>query len=167
MGVVESCCTGQRKIISEPVTPLTAVSALGNQYVTFQSEQQEMFRMPDRIWLSSEAYEVCDHLENPWFKFEGSQVHVYISGKAFKPGKTLDCTVLHILDNLLCKTKSSVDQPEEVGTQHWCEKDMNNIDPFYPRTFSSTYEFNSVPLFGVPVNLATTDDTPRVDLLDG
>jgi hypothetical protein len=73
MGAVESCC-GQRKVQSEPIAPLSPIAAVGNQYVTFQPEQQEVFRMPERLWLSSQAYEVCDMMENPWFKLEGSQV---------------------------------------------------------------------------------------------
>ena len=80
MGAVESCC-GQRRLHTEPESPLTPIAAIGNQYVTFQPELKEVFRMPDRLWLSSEAYEVCDRGENPWFKLEGSQVimnrHMY------------------------------------------------------------------------------------------
>ena len=74
MGAVESCC-GQRKMVpSEPMMPMSSISALGNQYVTFQPENPEVFRMPERLWNSSQAFEVQDLLDNPWFRLEGSQV---------------------------------------------------------------------------------------------
>ncbi len=61
------------KTRSELDAPRAPFAVLGNQYVTFQGEQQEEMRMREKIWASSASYEVVDAMNNPWFKFDNSQ----------------------------------------------------------------------------------------------
>ncbi|EKX38100.1 hypothetical protein GUITHDRAFT_165270 [Guillardia theta CCMP2712] len=70
MGAVESCC-GKRRPPDAPAMPSKPISALGNQYVTFQPEQPELFIMRQRVWHSSQSYDVKDVAGNDWFKLEG------------------------------------------------------------------------------------------------
>eukprot|EP00960_Hanusia_phi_P075919 768482-Hanusia_phi.AAC.4 len=70
MGAVESCC-GKRRPPDAPAMPSKPISALGNQYVTFQPEQPELFVMRQRVWHSSQSYDVKDVAGNDWFKLEG------------------------------------------------------------------------------------------------
>eukprot|EP00802_Teleaulax_amphioxeia_P015173 Tamp_15259.p1 GENE.Tamp_15259~~Tamp_15259.p1 ORF type:complete len:292 (+),score=67.18 Tamp_15259:52-876(+) len=54
-----------------PSMPTKPVSALGNQYVTFNPEQPELFIMRQRIWSSHQPFDVKDIALNDWFKIEG------------------------------------------------------------------------------------------------
>jgi len=70
MGTVESCC-GKRRPEEACSMPSRPLSALGNQYVTFQPEQQEMFIIKHKVWVNSTSFEVTDIAGNPWFRIEG------------------------------------------------------------------------------------------------
>eukprot|EP00290_Baffinella_frigidus_P014476 CAMPEP_0180142838 /NCGR_PEP_ID=MMETSP0986-20121125/15838_1 /TAXON_ID=697907 /ORGANISM="non described non described, Strain CCMP2293" /LENGTH=282 /DNA_ID=CAMNT_0022086151 /DNA_START=51 /DNA_END=899 /DNA_ORIENTATION=+ len=71
MGAVESCC-GKRGMMDRlPVMPSQPISALGNQYVTFNPEQPELFTMAKRVWFQSAPFDVQDVSQNDWFKIEG------------------------------------------------------------------------------------------------
>ena len=75
MGAVESCC-GKRRPADMPSMPTKPVSALGNQYVTFNPEQPELFIMRQRIWSSHQPFDVKDIALNDWFKIEGKDAQV-------------------------------------------------------------------------------------------
>lgn len=75
MGAVESCC-GKRRPADMPSMPTKPVSALGNQYVTFNPEQPELFIMRQRIWTSHKQFDVKDIALNDWFKIEGKDAQV-------------------------------------------------------------------------------------------
>ena len=75
MGAVESCC-GKRRPDDMPSMPTKPVSALGNQYVTFNPEQPELFIMKQGIWNSHQAFDVRDIAQNDWFKIEGKDAQV-------------------------------------------------------------------------------------------
>jgi hypothetical protein len=75
MGAVESCC-GKRRPADMPSMPTKPVSALGNQYVTFNPEQPEVFIMRQRIWTSHQPFDVKDIALNDWFKIEGKDAQV-------------------------------------------------------------------------------------------
>ena len=59
-----------------PSMPTKPVSALGNQYVTFNPEQPELFIMKQKIWTSHQAFDVKDIALNDWFKIEGKDAQV-------------------------------------------------------------------------------------------
>jgi hypothetical protein len=47
--------------------PSKPIMALASQYVTFQSEQQETFILPEKAWFSLSPIKVCDITKNDWF----------------------------------------------------------------------------------------------------
>ena len=51
--------------------PTQPITALGDQYVTFNPEQPEMFRMAKKVWSQSTPFDVQDIHRNDWFKIEG------------------------------------------------------------------------------------------------
>jgi hypothetical protein len=75
MGAVESCC-GKRQPADMPSMPSKPVSALGNQYVTFNPEHAELFIMKTKIWTSHHPFDVKDISMNDWFKIEGKDAQV-------------------------------------------------------------------------------------------
>lgn len=75
MGAVESCC-GKRRPDDLPSMPTKPVSALGNQYVTFNPESPEIFKMKQRVWSSHQPFDVKDITNNDWFKIEGKDAQV-------------------------------------------------------------------------------------------
>jgi len=75
MGAMESCC-GKRRPADMPSMPTKPVSALGNQYVTFNPEQPELFIMRQKIWTSHQPFDVKDISLNDWFKIEGKDAQV-------------------------------------------------------------------------------------------
>ena len=78
MGAMESCC-GKRRPADMPSMPTKPVSALGNQYVTFNPEQPELFIMRQKIWTSHQPFDVKDISLNDWFKIEGKDAQVCTS----------------------------------------------------------------------------------------
>eukprot|EP00961_Rhodomonas_salina_P067368 904873-Rhodomonas_salina.2 len=75
MGAVESCC-GKRAPTDFPMPPHIPINALGNQYVTFQHEEPEVFRMKDNVWGSGSSFDVKDIKDQDWFKLEGRDAQV-------------------------------------------------------------------------------------------
>lgn len=66
--------------------PTKPVSALGNQYVTFNPESPEMFKMKQRVWSSHQPFDVKDITNNDWFKIEGKDAQVRAVGASpFSP----------------------------------------------------------------------------------
>lgn len=57
--------------------PTKPVSALGNQYVTFNPESPEIFKMKQRVWSSHQPFDVKDVTNNDWFKIEGKDAQVH------------------------------------------------------------------------------------------
>ena len=84
MGAVESCC-GKRRPDDMPSMPTKPVSALGNQYVTFNPEQPELFIMKQGIWNSHQAFDVRDIAQNDWFKIEGKDAQVEFAAASSLP----------------------------------------------------------------------------------
>ena len=84
MGAVESCC-GKRRPDDMPSMPTKPVSALGNQYVTFNPEQPELFIMKQGIWNSHQAFDVRDIAQNDWFKIEGKDAQVEFASASSLP----------------------------------------------------------------------------------
>eukprot|EP00291_Cryptomonas_curvata_P000037 CAMPEP_0172190480 /NCGR_PEP_ID=MMETSP1050-20130122/23140_1 /TAXON_ID=233186 /ORGANISM="Cryptomonas curvata, Strain CCAP979/52" /LENGTH=219 /DNA_ID=CAMNT_0012865365 /DNA_START=34 /DNA_END=690 /DNA_ORIENTATION=+ len=74
MGATESCC-GNRRMGEIPIMPSRPISTLGNQYVTFQPDQQEIFVLKQQAWTAPQ-FEVKDVVRNPWFKLEGRDSQV-------------------------------------------------------------------------------------------
>ena len=61
--------------IPEQIVPKTPIiAALGNQYVTFQPEMKEVFRIAGRPWPSDGEFSVMDGGSNPWMTLRELQV---------------------------------------------------------------------------------------------
>ena len=120
--------------------PTKPVSALGNQYVTFNPESPEIFKMKQRVWSSHQPFDVKDVTNNDWFKIEGkdAQVHtamcpavivarpssLHIGGGGSSwisrhheqdTGQAALGRAAYALTRWL-----AVDRPEKIGTQHGC-----------------------------------------------
>mmetsp|Transcript_45340 Transcript_45340/g.71106 ORF Transcript_45340/g.71106 Transcript_45340/m.71106 type:complete len:164 (+) Transcript_45340:110-601(+) len=76
MGQGESCC-GKRPSAGTPSMPTRQMSALGNQYVTFQPETTESFKLRSNVWYGTTTYEVKDTAGHPWFKLEGRESQLW------------------------------------------------------------------------------------------
>ena len=118
MGAVESCC-GKRRPADMPSMPTKPVSALGNQYVTFNPEQPEVFCMKQRVWTSHQPFDVKDISLNDWFKIEGKDAQVRSLPPVHIPA-SLSARSSHVLACLLCSSLTHVGRGAAGESRRCC-----------------------------------------------
>ncbi|EKX38053.1 hypothetical protein GUITHDRAFT_115815 [Guillardia theta CCMP2712] len=74
MGQTESCCCKRSQNAGgndASQSPSISLDVLGNQYVTFRSDQQESFLIRSMIFYSKSSHRIRDMANNTWFRMEG------------------------------------------------------------------------------------------------